>query len=415
MEDGSLSMSMDPNLMPMELPPVQLLASGFASDMLPKPEDLLMSNGMMSMPMQVPQPLPMVAMGGEQQGMHAMLMPEDNSLATCESFLAGCQQQSQFLKVGSALLAIHDKQLFKPSCSSFSEYITAHPGFGFGPRQAMRLVAATKLVAKFPPQLTRPANERQVRPLVSLDFEQAVEIWSKANLIAEETGEPVTHKLIQELLGKQEPSHHASSSAAAAAAGGGGHSALPFRDWKNVVGSAAAAAAMAAATAAANSGALNSGVAAAVVAAAAAAVEGSQWQTPTHILTRVKCLFQGVIDLDPCSDIMAQEVIRAKKFYAAEEDGLNGKHKWAGKVYVNAPGGGRGLETLQGLFMQRAIAEYNAETISEAVLLVKAAIGDPWFSARGGRPAEGRFVSKRGPLARTSCDPVNERDLQEGR
>lgn len=64
MEDGSLSMSMDPSLMPMELPPVQLLASGFGNDqMLPKPEDLLMSNGMMSMPMQVPQPLPMVAMG----------------------------------------------------------------------------------------------------------------------------------------------------------------------------------------------------------------------------------------------------------------------------------------------------------------------------------------------------------------
>ncbi|MEW5318883.1 MAG: hypothetical protein WDW38_010067 [Sanguina aurantia] len=261
MEDGSLSMSMDPNLMPMELPPVQLLASGFASDMLPKPEDLLMSNGMMSMPMQVPQPLPMVAMGGEQ-GMHAMLMPEDNSLATCESFLAGCQQQSQFLKVGSALLAIHDKQLFKPSCSSFSEYITAHPGFGFGPRQAMRLVAATKLVAKFPPQLARPANERQVRPLVSLDFDQAVEIWSKANLIAEETGEPVTHKLIQ--VG---PEHQSLGAAGQAGAlpprqqqrrrrqGGGGHSALPFRDWKNVVGSAAAAAAMAAATAAANSGA----------------------------------------------------------------------------------------------------------------------------------------------------------------
>lgn len=37
----------------------------------------------------------------------------------------------------------------------------------------------------------------KVRPLVSLDFDQAVEIWSKANLIAEETGEPVTHKLIQ--------------------------------------------------------------------------------------------------------------------------------------------------------------------------------------------------------------------------
>ncbi|MEW5318884.1 MAG: hypothetical protein WDW38_010068 [Sanguina aurantia] len=66
---------------------------------------------------------------------------------------------------------------------------------------------------------------------------------------------------------------------------------------------------------------------------------------------------------------------------ALEEDGLNGKNQWAGKVYVNAPGGGRGLETLQGLFLQRAITEYSAETISEAVLLVKAAIGDPWFSA----------------------------------
>lgn len=30
-----------------------------------------------------------------------------------------------------------------------------------------------------------------------------------------------------------------------------------------------------------------------------------------------------------------------------EEDGLLNKNKWGGKVYINAPAGGKGAETLQ--------------------------------------------------------------------
>lgn len=56
------------------------------------------------------------------------------------------------------------------------------------------------------------------------------------------------------------------------------------------------------------------------------------YATPAHILTTVRKLYGGSIDLDPASDDEANQVVKATKFYSAEEDGLAPGNPWSGKV-----------------------------------------------------------------------------------
>ncbi len=64
-----------------------------------------------------------------------------------------------------------------------------------------------------------------------------------------------------------------------------------------------------------------------------------EWYTPRLIVLMARHVMGG-IDLDPCSCAVANEVIEAERFYTEADDGLT--KKWAGKVYLNPPGGKRG-------------------------------------------------------------------------
>ncbi len=44
----------------------------------------------------------------------------------------------------------------------------------------------------------------------------------------------------------------------------------------------------------------------------------------------------GKIDLDPASDIEAQKVVKAKRIYDEEVDGL--QQTWHGRIWLNPPG-----------------------------------------------------------------------------
>jgi hypothetical protein len=64
---------------------------------------------------------------------------------------------------GASLININDKKLYKNAgAQSFTQYIERKQDFGFGPRQALRLLAATRLVRAFPPSVALPTSERQV-------------------------------------------------------------------------------------------------------------------------------------------------------------------------------------------------------------------------------------------------------------
>lgn len=70
----------------------------------------------------------------------------------------------------------------------------------------------------------------------------------------------------------------------------------------------------------------------------------------------------GGIDLDPASCAEANERVKATRYYAEADDGLS--LPWSGRLWLNPPwGGGLGR-----LFLERLIREYDAGTVSAAVV-----------------------------------------------
>jgi len=60
----------------------------------------------------------------------------------------------------------------------------------------------------------------------------------------------------------------------------------------------------------------------------------NEWYTPLLFLDKARQVL-GQIDLDPCSSLVAQESVKASKFYTKEDDGLS--KEWFGNVWMNPP------------------------------------------------------------------------------
>jgi hypothetical protein len=84
----------------------------------------------------------------------------------------------------------------------------------------------------------------------------------------------------------------------------------------------------------------------------------------------------GEIDLDPASNALAQTWIRARTFYTKEDDGL--VQPWCGSVYLNPPYGSPEVRLLGRTFSEKAIAEYQAGTITAAIILLNRT-GAQWY------------------------------------
>ena len=103
-----------------------------------------------------------------------------------------------------------------------------------------------------------------------------------------------------------------------------------------------------------------------------------RWFTPFALLEVIRQAFTGgQIDLDPCSEPLAQAVVQAQSFFTQASDGL--VQPWFGRVYVNPPFGRAGSMSVQGQFFAKAVAEYIDKHALEVVLLLKVAVGYAWF------------------------------------
>jgi ParB family chromosome partitioning protein len=105
--------------------------------------------------------------------------------------------------------------------------------------------------------------------------------------------------------------------------------------------------------------------------------ESPEWYTPERYVDAAREVL-GSIDLDPASSAAANEVVRAKQFYSATDDGL--AQPWYGRVFLNPPYGTsapKGSAT----FVPKLVTEYQSGRTTAAVLLTSAHGTDTeWFS-----------------------------------
>lgn len=90
-----------------------------------------------------------------------------------------------------------------------------------------------------------------------------------------------------------------------------------------------------------------------------------EWITPPNIVEAARQVLGG-IDLDPCSTARANEVVRARRFYTLEDDGL--VRPWRGNVFLNPPYSRGSLKP----FLDLLFEELQEGHVSAAIVLTNA-------------------------------------------
>ena len=238
----------------------------------------------------------------------------------------------------------------------FATYISYSGRVAIKLRQAHNLLAAARFVRLLSPGDLRPVSERQVRPLTSLEPLAALTVGRTAVARAAADVHRLSGSLVERCareLGSQGMEEGYSEDGAPLSTYD--DTSISERDWSEECPRAVE------------------------VFLSSKSVE---WYTPAHFIELVREFFApDGTDLDPCSSASANERVRAARYYDAQADGLLSANVWSGNVYVNPPFGLCRGNSLQGLFFERCVQEYEARRIRQAILLLKAAVGYGWFDA----------------------------------
>jgi len=171
-----------------------------------------------------------------------------------------------FVEVGNALLTIRDKRLYQEQWATFEDYCRER--WGMVRRQADRLIAAAETVEILRPMGLIPQSERVIRPLTKLPPEVQPMVWQRA--VDSAPNGKVTAAHVQKIADEYElkPRPHVAH---------------------------------------------NSG--------------NNEWYTPKEYIEAAR-LVMGGIDLDPASSAKANEIVQAKQYYTASDNGL--AYDWFG-------------------------------------------------------------------------------------
>jgi hypothetical protein len=106
--------------------------------------------------------------------------------------------------------------------------------------------------------------------------------------------------------------------------------------------------------------------------------KSSEWYTPKRLVELVVA-FLGGVDVDPCSNSVAEPNVPAASHYTTENDGL--AHAWCGKVYMNPPYG-RPI----GRWVEHLVEQREAGNLTEGLALLPARTDTGWFHLLRGYP-----------------------------
>jgi hypothetical protein len=84
-------------------------------------------------------------------------------------------------------------------------------------------------------------------------------------------------------------------------------------------------------------------------------------------------LVLGTIDVDPASNPMAQETVKAAKYFTVDDSGL--EREWHGNIWLNPPY----HRKLQPIFVDKLVEEIAAGHVKQAIMLTNNSSDTEWF------------------------------------
>jgi phage N-6-adenine-methyltransferase len=125
----------------------------------------------------------------------------------------------------------------------------------------------------------------------------------------------------------------------------------------------------------------------------------NEWHTPEEYLAAARDVL-GEFDLDPASTALAQQAVRATRYFTKETDGL--QQPWHGRVWLNPPY----AQPFIASFVLKLVTEVRAGRVTAAILLTHNYTDTAWFHEAASACAaicftrgRVRFVSPSGELA----------------
>jgi hypothetical protein len=107
-----------------------------------------------------------------------------------------------FVEVGQALQAIRDGRLYREQYDRFEDYCKER--WGWNDRRASQLIAASGAVGNVSKILgTGPSTESHAAPLTKLPVDEQADAWEEVVIDAEETGEKITAKKVEQVVAKR--------------------------------------------------------------------------------------------------------------------------------------------------------------------------------------------------------------------
>lgn len=97
----------------------------------------------------------------------------------------------------------------------------------------------------------------------------------------------------------------------------------------------------------------------------------NEWYTPSHIIDKVYNVLHH-IDVDPASNEIAQETVKASTYYTEETNGLD--KNWIGQIWCNPPYDAKNIKA----FTKKFAEEYENGNMQEGIILTNSGTDTLW-------------------------------------